>query len=315
MTTTIAQALADAAARFTAAGIEDDARLEADVLLAHVLGVTRSRLLAMFPDVLESEQRHAFEALVARRERREPVAYITGRCEFYGLEITVAPGVLIPRPETELLVEIALDEVRRRGVGLRVADVGTGSGAVAVALCATEQRAESREQSGDAAEQRAESRGQTLEAGRWNLEPGLRVVAIDDSEGALAVARHNVEVHGVGDWVEVRSGDLLDEAGEFDVILANLPYVAESEWADLAPEVRDWEPREALVGGVRGAEVIERLLAQAPAHLAGGGVLAAEIGASQGAALSAVARECFPGAGVRVVQDLAGLDRVLVVRV
>lgn len=305
---TIAQALADAATRFTAAGIEDDARLEADVLLAHALGVARSRLLAMLRDELGDADRGRFETLVVRRERREPVAYITGRREFYGIDLAVGPGVLIPRPETELLVELALDEVRRRGDGLRIVDVGTGSGAIAVAVAvapgATEQRAERREERGAGAEPRTQNR-----------EFQLRVVAIDDSEAALRIARHNVESQGVADCVEVRAGDLLEGAGVFDVILANLPYVAESEWAELEPEVRDWEPREALVGGVRGTEAIERLLAQAPAHLASGGVLAAEMGGLQGARLSAVARVCFPSADVRVVQDLAGLGRVLVVRV
>ena len=280
---TIAQVLADATTRFTAAGIGEDARLVADVLLAHAWGGTRSRLLAMFRDEAAIDAKVRFEALVARRVRREPLSYITGRCEFYGIDVAVGPGVLIPRPETELLVEFALDEVRRRGGGLRIADVGTGSGAIAVAV----------------------ARG----------EAGVRVTAIDSSPAAVTIARHNVESQGVADRVEVRTGDLLDGAGTYDVILANLPYVAEAEWAALAPEVRDWEPREALVGGARGTEAIERLLAQAPEHLAVDGVLAAEMGASQGAAVTAVARSCFPDATVCVMKDLAGLERVLVVRV
>jgi release factor glutamine methyltransferase len=144
--------------------------------------------------------------------------------------------------------------------------------------------------------------------------PAARIAATDASHDALAIARRNVDVNGLSARVTLRRASLLEDAGEYDVIVANLPYVSESEWAVLEPEIREHEPRESLVGGETGAEVIERLLAQAPRHLATGGVLAAEIGASQGAQLLSCARQFFPEAHAYVMKDFAGRDRVLVVR-
>jgi release factor glutamine methyltransferase len=271
-----------AAQRLAAAGIED-ARLEADVLLAQALGADRAHVLAALHDPVREDAAQAFEALIERRLRHEPLAYIAGRREFYGLEIMCAPGALIPRPETEMLVEIALAEIRARGAALRIADVGTGSGAIAVAIAVS--------------------------------APGGRVLAIDASETALAVAARNARRHGAEARVTLRVGDLLGGQGEFDVIVANLPYVSEADWREMPPEIRDHEPREALTSGPLGTEAVAALLAQAPAHLAAGGVLAAEIGDRQGAALLAVASRAFPEADRCVMKDLAGLDRVLVVRV
>jgi release factor glutamine methyltransferase len=278
---TVAEIVHEAARRLRDAGIEDE-RLEAEVLLAQALGIDRTHLLAGLHSDAPVAARRAFDVMLERRLRHEPLAYIIGRREFYGIEIDCAPGALIPRPETEMLVDIALGEIAARGADLRLADAGTGSGAIAVAICAR--------------------------------SPGARVVAIEASAQALAVARENARRAGLEGRIELRRGDLLEDAGVFDVIVANLPYVSEGDWAQLAPEIREHEPREALVGGPDGTEVIERLLTSAPAHLAQGGVLAAEIGDTQGARLLAAAQRCFPGAQVCVKKDLAGRDRVLEVR-
>jgi release factor glutamine methyltransferase len=278
---TVAEIVHEAVERLRAAGIEDE-RLEAEVLLAHAMGIDRTHLLAGLHTDAPAAAREAFDSMLDRRLRHEPLAYIVGRREFYGIDIRCAPGALIPRPETEMLVEIALAEIVARGADLRIADVGTGSGAIAVAICA--------------------------------CSPRARVVAIEASEGALAIARENMRSAGVEGRGELRRGDLLEGAGVFDVIVANLPYVSEADWAGLAPEIREHEPREALVGGPEGTEMIERLLAGAPAHLAPGGLLAAEIGDAQGARLLAAAQRCFSGAQVCVKKDLSGRDRVLEVR-
>jgi release factor glutamine methyltransferase len=278
---TVAEIVHGAAGRLRDAGIEDE-RLESEVLLAHAMGIDRTHLLAGLHTDAPTVARAAFEVMLARRLRHEPLAYIVGRREFYGIDIDCAPGALIPRPETEMLVEIALAEIAARGAGLRLADAGTGSGAIAVAICAR--------------------------------SPVARVVAVEASEQALAIAKENVRRAGLADRIELRRGDLLEGAGVFDVIVANLPYVSEGDWARLAPEIREHEPREALVGGPDGTEVIERLLATAPAHLAQGGVLAAEIGDTQGVRLLSAAQRRFPGAEVCVKKDLAGRDRVLEVR-
>jgi release factor glutamine methyltransferase len=273
-------AIVHRAARSLAA-ISDDARLEAEVLLAYALGVGRSRLLALGDSAPDAIARARFEALLRRRLAREPLAYITGSREFYGVDLACTPAALIPRPETELLVDIALEELRRRPPA-RVVDVGTGSGAIAIALA--------------------------LNA------PGASITAIDASTASIALAARNATRHGVEDRIAFVATHLLDGIREADVMVANLPYVSESDWRALPPEIRAHEPREALVGGATGTEAIERLLASAPAHLAPGGVLAAEIGAAQGGALVAAARARFPDAGVCVKKDLAGLDRVVLIR-
>jgi release factor glutamine methyltransferase len=278
----IAEVIAKASEDLRRAGI-DDARLEAEVLLAAALGIERAQVIARLHDPVDAPAREVFAGLIARRLRREPLAYISGSREFYGIAIACDARALIPRPETELLVDLALAELRRRGDDLRVADVGTGSGAIACAIAAH--------------------------------APGAWVCATDASADALALARHNAETIGVGDRVEFRCGDLLDGLGSFGVIVANLPYVSEADWAELQPEVRAFEPKQALVPGPLGTEANARLLREAPAHLdAGGGVLALEMGDTQAATLATVAGERFPGAAVSVMKDLAGRDRVLVVR-
>jgi release factor glutamine methyltransferase len=258
-------------------------RLDAEVLLAHVLGWKRARLYAVPEFELADEQREAFLAAVERRRRREPVPYITGHREFYGLDFVVDRRVLIPRPETELLVERALEAALRVAAsGQRpvLADVGTGSGIVAISLAV-------------------------------NL-PHATVYATDASLQAVQVAAVNVARHGVLDRVFLLPGELLDPLPEqVHVIAANLPYVPTEEMASLEPDVAEYEPLAALDGGADGLAHIRRLLAQAGPSLLPQGVIVLEIGAGQGQEVVALASQEFPGAEVELFQDYAGLDRVV----
>jgi release factor glutamine methyltransferase len=279
----LAEALAAARRRLAAAGIED-ADLEAEVLLRHVLGWQRHQLYAHLQDDLAPAHQAEFDAIIERRRAHEPTAYIVGHKEFYGLELETAPVALIPRPETELLVEEAL-RAARAGAEARppvIADVGCGCGAIAVALA-------------------------------YHL-PEAVVYALDASADALALAARNAGKLGLSQRIRFLPGDLLDPLPEpADIIVANLPYVKSGDWETLPPEIREHEPRSALDGGPTGTEVVERLLRQAPAHLRGGGMLLAEIGWDEGARVAEIARECFPEAHIAVKKDLAGLDRMLVV--
>ena len=273
-----------AAADLAAADI-DDASLEAEVILRHALGLDRAQLYARLSDEIAPPARSAIADLLARRLRREPTAYIIGLREFYGIELEVSPAAPIPRPETELLVDEALAHARRLEPTYpepHIADVGTGCGAIALAVA--------------------------------THLPSARVTATDVSPDALELARRNAARLGLSDRLRFVHGDLLsplDEAAH--IIVANLPYIASHEWDSLAPEIRCHEPRAALDGGPDGLRLIERLLQQAPGHLRPGGALILEIGHDQGAAVAGLARRAFPGGAVAVRQDLAGLDRVVVV--
>lgn len=216
--------------------------------------------------------------MVRRRVRREPVAYILGRKGFRRIELVVDRRVLIPRPETELLVEVALEIEPAAAI-----DVGTGSGAIALAVA--------------------------------DELPGARVSAIDTSMDALRVAQVNAERLGLTDRVDVVNRGIasLDSTGPCDLLLANLPYVAESEWEGLAPEIREYEPREALVAGPSGLESIEGLLASIGDLTMRPAMVALEIGASQGAAVSDLVRAAGY-ADVEVRRDLADLDRAVIGR-
>jgi release factor glutamine methyltransferase len=278
---TVGEALQAARLRLRDAGI-DDAELEAEVLLRHALEIDRVHLYARLREPVDEERHAAFERLVERRLAHEPAAYIVGQREFYRVDLEVTPDALIPRPETELLVDEAL---RATPEGpCTIADVGTGCGAIAVALA--------------------------------TRLPGATIYAIDDSEQALALASRNVERLGLASRLRLLHGDLLDPLPEaVDLVVANLPYVKTSDWEELPPEIRDHEPRRALDGGPDGTTALERLLWSAPPHLRAGGMVLAEIGWDEGERLLAVARECFPGARVEVNKDLAGLDRVLLARI
>ncbi len=255
-------------------------RMEAEVLLMEVLGVSRAYLYAHPEQEVSLEHVERLADLFQRRARGEPLAYLTGHKEFYGLDFIVRPGVLIPRPETELLIEraIALAGGYPRGARLALADVGTGCGAIAVALA-------------------------------LNL-PNAHVYATDTSAAVIAVAAENVRRYGLGSRVTLLQGDLLEPVPELlDLVVANLPYVRSDELPYLQREVRH-EPREALDGGPDGLRVIGRFLQRAPAWVKPRGAVLVEMDHRQAATLISMAREYFPGARVTVYKDLAGLDRV-----
>ena len=291
---TLAETLHAATARLRAGAIDDgpidDARLEAELLLRHVLGLSREALLTRLREPLPAAARSAFDALLRRRLAREPSAYIVGHKEFYGLKLVCTPAALIPRPETELLVDEAIDwlqgrTARRSRTDRRplVADVGTGNGAIAVALAL-----------------------RVPEAG---------IVATDTSRPALTLARRNAKAHGVAVRIAFLQGDLLTPLrGRFDLIVANLPYVPSRLYRKLAPELRQHEPEAALHAGRRGTALIEALLAQAAGPLQPGGLLLAEHAWNQGRRLREVARAAFPRAAVETKRDLAGRQRLVVVR-
>jgi release factor glutamine methyltransferase len=282
------EALTEAATRLRNEGVESP-RLDAEILLAHVLGTNRAAILARPDQRLTLKELTRYRDLIARRADREPLAYIVGHREFLGLDFVVDHRVLIPRPETELLVEHTVrigQQLAQRltptSARLRIADVGAGSGAIAVALAAQLPRA--------------------------------TVYALDDSEDALAVVAENARRHGMAERVRCLQGDLLSPLPcPVDLITANLPYVTTAEWQELAPEIRDYEPRAALDGGPDGLALIRRLLVTAGPHLRPGGAILLEIGAGQGIAVTALAREPFPQARLQLFQDYAGLDRLVIV--
>jgi release factor glutamine methyltransferase len=286
-TTTVAEhvgALLEAAARRLAGSGSASPRLDAQLLLARVTGRTRAELLAHPERGVPADQASAFEALVARRAAAEPVAYLLGEREFYGRAFRVDRRALIPRPETELLVEIGLAAIaarRARGVEPVVVDVGTGSGVLAITLAA---------------------------------ETGAHVLAIDLSAEALELARENARRLGQAARVRLVQGDLLDPlARPAHVVVANLPYVPVGR--ELAPDVLRHEPHMALFGGPDGTDANARLLREARATLAPGATLALELdGPTQARVLSTLARALYPGAHVDVHRDGGGTERALVAR-
>ena len=288
-TVTAGSLLSAATARLRAAG-SPTPRLDAELLLGETLGLERAALLAHPGRAVGAAEAAALERLVARRAAGEPVAYLRGRKEFLGLSLAVDSRVLIPRPETELLVELAEREVvarqgtRRPTDGpLRVVEVGTGSGAVPIALAVL--------------------------LGRRGAVP-IALAATDVSRDALAVASGNAAAHGVADRVELVEADLLPPAtAPWDVVLANLPYVRSDAIAGL-PVATSFEPRLALDGGPDGLGPIRRLLERLPGALSPGGVALLEIGADQRAGILEAVASLLPGWRVEVVPDLAGLPRV-----
>lgn len=278
----VQEALTWATTTLSAQGVEEP-RLDAEALLAHVLRLTRAQLHAQSDRKLSFAELARYRQSVERRARHEPIAYIVGYKEFYGLDLFVDNRVLIPRPETELLVERAIEIAQARSLRL-IADVGTGCGAIAISLAV--------------------------------YLPQALVYATDASLRALEVAACNCRRHGVEDRVHLLLGHLLDPLPEpVDLIAANLPYVSEAELAQLPPGISHYEPREALNGGPDGLDYIRQLLAQAGGYLRPGGVILLEIGAAQGPAVVALAKRHFPGARVELVKDYAGLDRLVIIDV
>jgi release factor glutamine methyltransferase len=270
--------------RLASAGVESPL-FDAQVLLAAALGVDRARVLAGTVEADESGIAR-FEAMLARRISREPVAYILGRREFYSLEIEVNGDVLVPRPETETLVDVALEFIAGRPRA-RVLEVGTGPGAVAIAIATN--------------------------------APHAEIVATDISEAALAVARRNASRCSAANRIDFVLADICrplsgkEELGRFDLIISNPPYISDSEFARLAPEVRDFEPSLALRGGPDGLHFFRRIAEDAPSHLARGAMLALEVGDGQDGAVRKILedRGLSPQA---VIRDLGGKARVVTAR-
>jgi release factor glutamine methyltransferase len=276
----VREALGAAVDGLTAAGVEDP-RLDAELLLGEAMGCERSELVADGGMEVPASAGRAFGEMVRRRLRREPVAYILGRKGFRRLELAVDRRVLVPRPETELLVELAL-ELRPA----RVLDVGTGSGAIALAVA--------------------------------DELPDAEVTATDTSPGALEVARGNAERLDLAERVRFVEGTLPDEGGGFDLVLANLPYVAERDWASLQPEVTKYEPREALLAGPDGLDAYRALIPEGALLLSRyatqkKGALAVEVGDGQAPAVAELMRAAGFGE-VEVRRDLAGIERVVIGR-
>ena len=271
----------EVAAGLAAADIEN-ARPEAWLLLAAATGRERAALMAGVPETLNAVQRARLAELVRRRRAREPLAYILGEKEFWSLRFEVAPAVLIPRPETETVVEAVLAQVCDRDQPFRLLDLGTGSGCLLLALLSE--------------------------------LPHATGLGVDDSAAALAIARRNAERLGLAARAEFRPGRWGAGLRErFDVIVSNPPYVAELDWEALQPEIRQFEPRAALVAGADGLAAYRALAPDCARLLAPGGVCALEIGLNQGDAVAAL----LAAQGLVVVErrrDLAGIERCVIAR-
>ncbi|MBT3362469.1 MAG: peptide chain release factor N(5)-glutamine methyltransferase [Chloroflexi bacterium] len=253
--------------------------LEAQLLLRHATGLSKEQLFIDINRELTDEQCSDIELLTQRRIAGTPIAYITGHKEFFGLDFTVNPSVLIPRPETELLVELAIDIAHQHKSRL-IVDIGTGSGAIAVSLA--------------------------------THLPDAKMYAVDISSDALKTTATNCQKHAVTNRVQLLHGNLLDPLPErVDIIVANLPYVTTGQWEQLPGEIKANEPKSALDGGADGLDVITELLATAKDKLRPNGSVLLEIGYDQGKAILKLAKKYFPDAQIEIADDLAGLNRVV----
>ena len=257
--------------------------LDARLILEHVLQTNHSFLVSHGDDRLRPDQEHHFRSLLERAALGEPIPYLLEETKFYGLDLKISPAALIPRPETELLVDAALEWLRSRTTGrqdLRIVDVGTGSGCVALAIA--------------------------------SRVTDVFIEGTDVSEDALELALENSRILGLDDRVKFHFGNLLEPvSGEIDLIVANLPYIADHEWSALDVGVKWYEPDVALRGGSDGLDGIRQLLDQASMRLTSGGAMFLEIGWEQGEAASRIAQSTYPSARVDVLKDLGGRDRVL----
>jgi release factor glutamine methyltransferase len=266
----------------------DYASVEAELLLGHVLAMSRTGLYTEPGRRLTSAEAERLRDLVRRRLDGEPAAYILGHCEFYGIDFYVDSGTLIPRPETELLVEEALELAHRishQGKRTIIADIGTGCGAIAISLALALPRA--------------------------------KIYATDISPSALKIAEANCRRHGVNGRVELLQGNLLEPLSRsVDVIVANLPYVKDCEVADLSPEIREYEPTIAWAGGRDGLDKIREMLEQMQAKRSaypgeGPAYLLLEIGQGQGEMVTSLLNDCFPQASIGLISDPGGIERVV----
>jgi len=282
---TIHSAITEAEALLASAGIEGP-RLAAEALMGHKLGVDRAGLYVRMREPLDDGKRAAFDALVKRRASREPLQYITGEAEFLGHAFSVTSDVLIPRPETELLVTRGAGVLSGTGGGL-AADIGTGSGCIAVSLAL--------------------------------LVPGAKVYAVDSSKPALALAAKNADAHGVEGRVKLLFGDLLSPlsgegfTGGLDLIVSNPPYIPSGDIPGLQPEVL-FEPMSALDGGPDGLDAIKRLITDAPNYLRPGGTLLMEIGLGQAEAVRRLIAKESGLSLLEFIKDFQGIERVLAAR-
>ncbi len=268
--------------KLEAAGIPD-ARLEAEVLVMNVMRMARQNIFAEQDAEVSAQQQAALDSFMERRFSREPLAYILGQREFYGISVMVTPAVLIPRPETEGLVEQALFMalMGMESTELIIADIGTGCGAIAINLAI-------------------------------HL-PAARIFAVDVDDTVLDVASFNIRAHGVSDRVSLAKGDLLDAVPEpVDLIVANLPYIPTERIPTLQPEVQK-EPRLALDGGPDGLDLVRRLLTQAEDKLKDHGIILLELDPEQVPMVQELALKHFPDGSTSVEQDLAHLDRILAI--
>ncbi len=284
---TLAEAVNNAATLLSTAGITN-ARLDAEVLLSHIIMKDRVWLITHRDDVLDDKHQREFADVIQRRTRREPLQHIIGNQEFWGLEFKVSPDVLIPRPETEFIIEAALAIVQDRNAPVRIIDLCTGSGCIAVSLA------------------------KELTA--------ARVIATDASEKALAVARENTRRHGVSEHIRFLLGDLfepmeeLDIRGQIDIIVSNPPYVQAGDLSTLQPEVRDYEPDMALIAGPEGTEMAQRIIQLAPEYLKKNGALIMEMGLGQADALTRMVEATGAYGDRELLKDLAGIERVIVAK-
>lgn len=269
-----------AAAELESADI-DDARFEAEVLLRHATGLNRAQLYASLTDEIDPAAQQRFQSAIAERTTRKPLAYITGTREFYRLEFRVTPDVLIPRPESELLVDAALDHMRQARIRTpQVADVGAGSGAVGIALA--------------------------------RHRRGVELICSDVSRDALLVARDNAQRLLRRPKTTFIQGDLLTPLpGPFHCVVANLPYIPEERLDELEPEVAEHEPRVALTPGTRGTELILRLITQLPSRLHSNGVAVLEVDPGQESAIADAARQMLPNAEITVLDDVSQQPRAV----
>ena len=269
-----------AAAELESAQI-DDARFEAEVLLRHATGLSRAQLYASLTDEVDPAALQRFEVAIAERVGRTPLAYITGTREFYRLEFQVTPDVLIPRPESELLVDAALDHMRQARIrSAQVADVGAGSGAVGIAVA--------------------------------KHRRGVELICSDVSRDALLVARDNAQRLLRRPRATFVQGDLLTPlTGPFHCVVANLPYIPEERLSELEPEVAEHEPRIALTPGTKGTELILRLITQLPARLHANGMAVLEIDPGQESLIADAAQQIMPNAEIDILEDISRLPRAV----